>query len=648
MFRPDREAERAEQDVNLAENTVTKVARRLRRQRRTFQSLHGHLRTPRSSWYRDVAPSLAVVVGLTLGFAAFLAKEANVPTEPSSVASAQYVFYATDDLRPALGAPPLDVVPSPARYAVVEGDTLLSVAYRFGTSADAIQVASNINNPNVLHLGQILVIPPASSLLQTTDPATTLREVAESFRVDPSIVASYNSLDANTADAPLGRSLVLVPPSPLDLPAQPIAGVRHSPTTSAPAWGETTIAEAATEIIVYTVAEGDTVGSIAQRLGVDPSALTAANRISDSNLIVAGRSLEVPLWARPAQTATTAGPAAELGTVVTASVSPDPAPARPQTPVVYEVAAGDTVGDLAERFGVDSQTIISTNGLRNADQIAVGDQLTILPVSGVMYTVQPGDTLSGIAAAFRVDLGPIIDFNYLDDADLLSTGKELLIPGALPLPPAQARPISPVEYVVQPGDTVLGISWKFGVDPDDIVAANKLRSADRIAVGDKITILAGAGATSASRGGSQQTVTRNLPIPAASSSASSRIAPAGNASIASLAMGYSGSRYAFGGTTPSGFDCSGFVYYVYGKAGKGVSRGMWGQYGAGYHPGRSDLLPGDMVFFQNTYMAGLSHNGIYIGNGQFIHASDEKSGVKVSSLSDSYWASRWFGATRLQ
>ena len=53
------------------------------------------------------------------------------------------------------------------------------------------------------------------------------------------------------------------------------------------------------------------------------------------------------------------------------------------------------------------------------------------------------------------------------------------------------------------------------------------------------------------------------------------------------------------------------------------------------------------MFFQNTYMPGLSHNGIYIGNGQFVHASDERSGVKVSSLSESYWASRWFGATRV-
>ncbi|MPZ15997.1 MAG: peptidase, partial [Chloroflexi bacterium] len=59
------------------------------------------------------------------------------------------------------------------------------------------------------------------------------------------------------------------------------------------------------------------------------------------------------------------------------------------------------------------------------------------------------------------------------------------------------------------------------------------------------------------------------------------------------------------------------------------------------------LQPGDIVFFENTYMPGLSHNGIYIGGDQFIHAADPSTGVTVSSLSSSYWASRWFGATRV-
>ncbi|HET6315084.1 MAG TPA: C40 family peptidase [Chloroflexota bacterium] len=108
-----------------------------------------------------------------------------------------------------------------------------------------------------------------------------------------------------------------------------------------------------------------------------------------------------------------------------------------------------------------------------------------------------------------------------------------------------------------------------------------------------------------------------------------------------------GAPYVWGGSSPSGFDCSGFVWYAVRQAGKSISRGLLGEYNSGAHPSRDELRAGDLVFFQNTYAPGLSHNGIYVGNGQFVHAADEQSGVTVSSLASGYWASRWFGATRL-
>jgi cell wall-associated NlpC family hydrolase len=121
----------------------------------------------------------------------------------------------------------------------------------------------------------------------------------------------------------------------------------------------------------------------------------------------------------------------------------------------------------------------------------------------------------------------------------------------------------------------------------------------------------------------------------------------GGATLAANAMKYVGYRYVFGGTSPAGFDCSGFVYYIHNRSGSPVGRGMWQQYNGGAHIPMSALQPGDTVFFANTYMAGLSHDGIYIGGGQFVHASDERTGVTISSLYTGYWQAHYVGATRL-
>ncbi len=116
--------------------------------------------------------------------------------------------------------------------------------------------------------------------------------------------------------------------------------------------------------------------------------------------------------------------------------------------------------------------------------------------------------------------------------------------------------------------------------------------------------------------------------------------------VVSTAMKYLGYRYRYGGTTPSGFDCSGFTYYVYNKVGVKLSRDMNVQINSGPRISRDNLMPGDLLFWSNTYKRGLSHAGIYIGNGKFIHAENESTGVVISSLNTAYWASRYTAAVR--
>ena len=115
--------------------------------------------------------------------------------------------------------------------------------------------------------------------------------------------------------------------------------------------------------------------------------------------------------------------------------------------------------------------------------------------------------------------------------------------------------------------------------------------------------------------------------------------------IVASSMQYLGVPYVFGGTTPNGFDCSGYVRYVFANAGIYLPRTADAQYECGYPVSTAELGPGDLVFF-STYEAGASHVGIYLGDGNFINASSSR-GVSIASLYSSYWGSCYIGARRV-
>ena len=108
-------------------------------------------------------------------------------------------------------------------------------------------------------------------------------------------------------------------------------------------------------------------------------------------------------------------------------------------------------------------------------------------------------------------------------------------------------------------------------------------------------------------------------------------------------MRYLGVPYRWGGASPStGFDCSGFTMYVFAQIGVSLPHYAAAQYGLGRAVAKSDVQPGDLVFF-----SGLGHMGMYIGGGNFIHSPRTGDVVKISSLSEPYRVANWVGARRV-
>ncbi len=145
----------------------------------------------------------------------------------------------------------------------------------------------------------------------------------------------------------------------------------------------------------------------------------------------------------------------------------------------------------------------------------------------------------------------------------------------------------------------------------------------------------------------QATQKATAKAPASTPKATATSTTSGTASkIIATAKNYLGVPYVWGGSSPSGFDCSGFIHYVYNKHGISLPRVSADQYKAGTSVSKSNLRPGDLIFFE-TYKPGPSHVGIYLGNNQFIHASSGAKKVMISDLTSSYYTSHYIGARRV-
>lgn len=116
--------------------------------------------------------------------------------------------------------------------------------------------------------------------------------------------------------------------------------------------------------------------------------------------------------------------------------------------------------------------------------------------------------------------------------------------------------------------------------------------------------------------------------------------------LVATALTFRGTPYRYGGSDPTGFDCSGFVQWVFALHGTALPRETRDQYGAGEKIDRDEVEPGDLVFFE-TVSRGASHVGIALGGGEFVHAPSSRGVVRVERYDGPYWSERWVGARRV-
>lgn len=253
-----------------------------------------------------------------------------------------------------------------------------------------------------------------------------------------------------------------------------------------------------------------------------------------------------------------------------------------------------------------------------------------LALADQVYTVRSGDTLYAIAQRYHTTVSEIAKANGIDSRKPIRSDQELRIPSDLP-------PMGTTAVVTR--DHVQ-------------VRANGTRLVATLSKGSEVRFLEkkdGQYAVKLSNGLMGRVPVDSIEfVPGESQAETTVDRQAFGREIARTAYAYRGSRYRRGGMSSRGFDCSGFVKYVYERQGVKLPRTSYDMFKVGTTVAKNDLKEGDLVFFANTYRRGISHVGMYVGDGEFIHASTTRGGVRVDRLDDAYYRGRYAGARRIK
>ena len=323
-------------------------------------------------------------------------------------------------------------------YTVQRGDTLSEIAARFGTTVNELVRLNNIADRDRIYPGQVLIIrenggsvtPPSGTTTYTVQRGDTLSEIAARFGTTVNALVRLN----NIAD----RDLIY--------PGQVLI-IRENGGSTPPSGA-----------VTYTVQRNDNLTEIAARFGTTVAELVRLNNIANPNLIYPGQVLIIR----------------ESG-----GVTP------PSGAVTYTVQRNDNLTEIAARFGTTVAELVRLNNIADPNLIYPGQVLVIresggsTPPSGTTtYTVQRGDTLSEIAERFGTTVSALVLANNIADRDLIYPGQVLIIPAGGCVD----------NYIVQRGDTLSEIAERFGTTVARLASLNNIRNTDRIYVGQVLSL----------------------------------------------------------------------------------------------------------------------------------------------------------------
>ena len=397
----------------------------------------------------------------------------------------------------------------------------------------------------------------------------------------------------------------------------------------------TAFAQEASAASTYTVKKGDTLSFIASKFKTSVANLKKWNNLS-SDIIYPKQVLKVTKDSSYSSSSNTES------TV------------RAKT---YTIKSGDTLSAIAVKHSTTVKKLKSWNNLKNdlifpgqVIKVSTGSSESISSTESISedhtdslssdssdapssetYTVKSGDTLYRIAQKHSITVSQLMSWNDLSNtiiypAQVLKVKKPSSngTSGSTSSSSSSgSSAATATTYTVKSGDTLSKIARTYSMTVSQIKSLNDLTS-DLIYVGQKLKI------------SKEASDLPSVSIP--SSGSSSAQETIGNSAFTSKLISISksliGTKYVWGGTTPKGFDCSGFIHYVFNKAGHTMPRyTAEGYYNRSYYV--DSPKPGDLIFFSGTYKKGISHLGIYLGNNQFIHA--DNSGVRITSTNNSYY-----------